>query len=143
MHKTLQRCLVLALVFVLFGPGTGLAQQGTRYGRARGDWLPASIVGTFDTHGGARPLTLEATLLPLPLMCPACLGGEIQGTLDDGVGPGPDYLVQGSYRGDLISGRFVLVLRNPNGTVAGSMRGRFRDPFLPSGSWVARYTLGR
>jgi hypothetical protein len=102
------------------------------------------VLGTLDTfHGSGRPLALEATLLPYPLMCPACWGGEVEGTLDDGIGTGPDFLVDGGYAGDVAAGTFAFTLRLPDGTPAGSMRGRIQASWSGPGGFTGRYTLRR
>jgi hypothetical protein len=79
------------------------------------------------------------------------VAGEVSGTLDDGVGPGPDYLVDGYYYGTVVFdggvGELDLVLRTSAGVRVGSLHGRFSDPGgLPgpvSGSFAGRYAIRR
>jgi hypothetical protein len=104
------------------------------------DWGTGVVLGALESIDGGRTLyQFEALLAPYPVMCPACLVGAIHGTLDDGRGPGPDFLVEGGYQGVTwggMPGEFAVSLRTPGGALAGSMRGRFEN-----GVFVARYRI--
>jgi hypothetical protein len=67
--------------------------------------------------------------------CDACVEGMIAGTLDDGIGPGPDYLVRGRYFGTIYGfGSYRVDVFRPRGTVPiGSIRGRWVDEVDESG----------
>jgi hypothetical protein len=128
--------LVLVLATAALGLGAAQTPHGVRHGRAVGSWdLPSAIpeglvVGTLDSfQGSAAPLELRASLFPLPLACPGCLGGTVLGTLDDGVGAA-DYLVEGQFTGTSFSGselRGALHLAPLKGS-----RSRAAEPQVPA-----------
>lgn len=81
--------------------------------------------------GGAVAFTLTAALVDVPSPCLSCLEGQIQGVLDDGVGVGPDYVVDGTYTGSFFggSGTFGARVLDLTGTrVVGRIAGEFFDP---------------
>lgn len=150
-------CLLVILSATL-GLGAGQRQRGALLrGPASGIWEQpegggAFVLGTLDAlDGGPALYELRATLAPYPVMCPACVAGSISGTLDDGIGPGPDFLVLGSYVGDIAFdggvGDFALIVKKPGGTRVGSLRGHFSDPGGQGspriGSFVGRYAIRR
>jgi hypothetical protein len=54
----------------------------------------------------------------------------IQATLDDGVGPGPDYVVRGWYLGAFFTGEgefYTRVFKPSGGPAVGTIRGTFAD----------------
>lgn len=82
-----------------------------------------------DVSGSGTLYALSADLTDQPVACPACFVGLIDGVLDDGVGPGPDYLVTGVYTGTTFDGRgtFHARLLRPGGALAGRITGRLVD----------------
>jgi hypothetical protein len=78
------------------------------------------------------PYHFSASLVDVPSPCLSCIGGEIHGYLDDGIGgPGPDFVVTGQYHGGWFSGSgsFTARLRRPLGTTTvGWISGSFDDP---------------
>lgn len=148
--------------FFLLLAGAGLtpaSAQGTRpspLARVDGAWtMPSAIPEGFalatlpPIPAGAEPLQLFATVLPpTGLGCPECIEGRVVGVLDDGVGPGPDFLVAGEYHGfalgDQAMGVFRMAVRHPDGRRAGWIRGRFEDPAgAGPGTFHARIGIGR
>lgn len=130
--------LVLVLAFLSLGAGRTQLR-----GPASGLWdlETGAVLGTLDSFAGRTLYALEASLAPYPLLCPACLGGAISGTLDDGRGAGPDFLVAGGYQGVTFgggSGSFTLSVRTPGGRTVGELAGRFEH-----GAFVARYSIRR
>lgn len=81
-----------------------------------------------------------------PPGCLACLSGTVQGTLDDGVGVGPDYIVRGVYSGASLtsSGLLRIGIFDPiTNARVGRMNGDFVDmpTTIPqfgaaAGSWL-------
>ncbi len=121
------------------GPATGLWELPE---------LGASglALGTLDAFVGGPPAyAFVAELIPWDLACPACIGGEIYGVLDDGVGPGPDFLVEGIYTGVLFggAGTFRAQIKRPDGTRAGRILGSFADPLGQGspGSFTGTYRI--
>ncbi|MFN0009633.1 MAG: hypothetical protein ACKVXR_17190 [Planctomycetota bacterium] len=83
---------------------------------------------------------LRALLTDVPTPCLSCLQGHIEGTLDDGIGPSPDYLVRGDYFGLFMqgTGSFQLrVFRPSDGAVVGLVTGNFAD--LPGDGTIGRF----
>lgn len=145
---------------VLAAPWLGAqpAQGNTtiRHGVGMGHWdLPLSSSGQGTVDGifwipnvPNSSMQFAATLTDVPGPCLSCIGGTLQGTLDDGIGPGPDYIVDGEYFGSFFGGNGSWSARiyaaNPPGTTpVGRIRGKFDDP--PSnagpGSFVCRWVI--
>ena len=136
-----------------------LPQQGGTAGRSwrligpmRGVWeLPQTmqgkgfLAGTFDMFGGGTLYAFDAMLIDVPSPCLTCIEGTLVGTLDDGIGSGPDYLVTGSYLGSFFSGEGVIeaTLSRPSGAAAaGRITGRFGDPSSDElGAFGGRWTI--
>jgi hypothetical protein len=150
------RLLLLVLASALLGLGAGQVRNGaTLRGPASGYWnLPGSedgfVLGTLDAIEGTALYSIQASLVAFGVACPACVAGEVRGALDDGLGPGPDYLVEGYYSGTVVNdggvGEFEAILRTPGGARVGSLHGRFFDPggrAGPAGSFRARWALRR
>lgn len=108
-------------------------------GSAAGMWsLPrssqdGSVDGfLFRDGGGSAPVYhFTGTLTDMPSPCLSCIEGEIQGFLDDGVGPAPDYIVRGRYRGGFLtgSGQFDARIFRPSANqTVGRIAGHFADP---------------
>lgn len=153
------------LSFLLAAPlvATGATTASSRTtGTGAGAWaLPASgaptgsVLGVVTLDGATpRSLTLTGTLTPaapaLPIVCLGCIAGNFTGTLDDGVGAGPDYFVMGSYFGTSLTGdgTFQGVIREqpfPVRRPVGEIAGKFRD--LPSdrapGNFVCSVVIDR
>lgn len=92
--------------------------------------------------------TFTATLTDVPTPCLSCIEGEIDGVLDDGIGPGPDFVVRGRYLGYFMSGtgQYWAQVLTPGGAyVAGRIGGAFSDPLaLPGpGTFDGRWRVCR
>jgi hypothetical protein len=112
-------------------------------GSASGTWELPSGSGTSDGYidgflyldpspGPATPrYYFSATLSDTPTPCLSCIAGEIDGYLDDGFGPAPDYVVKGAYQGLWLSGNgtFAVKVFLPGGSNGvGEISGKFADP---------------
>ena len=109
-------------------------------GSARGVWELPSGSGASDGYiSGALYLApnddfryvFDATLTDVWTPCLSCITGTIDGFLDDGFGPAPDFLVKGSYSGTYVTGKgtFTCEIRRPGSTtVVGKIEGSFADP---------------
>jgi hypothetical protein len=154
MHGVRRWCYLLLIAVSTFGLTTGQSRRGAPLsGPAVGTWelpefpaMSGSVLGSLEPVGGGASLyVLQATLIDLGAACPACMIGEIHGTLDDGIGPAPDYLVEGgfgaTYPGG--AGTFLARVKRPNGTPAGWLRGRFEDPpgSPQPGSFLGRFRI--
>ena len=133
-------CAVLSLcAFSPSGPGPVASAVGA--GKVSGVWeLPLGpqngyvdgdlyAPSTVPTSSASPAYHFTAVLKALPVPVTMMLAGTIQGTLDDGVGPGPDYLVSGSYAGLLSTvigtGTFSAqiaqpAVSSPSGFIAGN-----------------------
>ena len=107
-------------------------------GTATGSWrLPSQSQGTglasgrwIDSTTNQTAYRFRALLTDVPTPCLSCLEGTIEGTLDDGVGPSPDFVVRGHYLGSFNggSGQFELnVLRPGGGGSVGKAVGDYED----------------
>jgi len=139
--------LVTAIVLTVAGPADSMTTSGGSLrltGTGRGMWTtPEYHDGSGMLFGsallkGSQPAlyTFEATLTDAmstgPIVCLGCLDGDIVGTLDDGIGVGPDYYVFGSYFGVFSSGdgMFRGVIRDtpfPVSPPVGTFDGRFME----------------
>ena len=135
-----------------------LSQQGGIAGRTwrltgpmQGVWeLPHTqqgkgfLAGSVDALGGGALYAFDALLIDVGSPCLSCIEGTITGTLDDGIGPGPDYLVSGRYIGFFTGeGMLQATLTRPSGVPAGRIVGRFDDtswdePGAFGGRWTIR-----
>jgi hypothetical protein len=140
--------MLAVALFVLCATGAGwIAEtqaQGTctlRRGLGAGMWelpLAPGAVGSLDgvLYDPSGPVLLyhfAATLNDVPTPCLSCIEGTVAGTLDDGIGPGPDYIVQGSYKGLFLNGTgtFKATIYKTIGPAfipVGRMHGVFDDP---------------
>jgi hypothetical protein len=139
-----RRSIGLALAAtVVCGAAWAALPQGTctlRRGVGQGMWaLPLSSSGTGSldgilyTSGPSFAYHFTATLTDEPTPCLSCIEGSIHGTLDDGIGVGPDYLVHGHYDGAFLSGQGTFTAKifpatGPAVSPVGRMRGVFDDP---------------
>ena len=107
-------------------------------GSSHGSWrLPSQSQGTglasgrwIDSTTNQTAYRFRALLTDLPTPCLSCLEGTIEGTLDDGVGASPDFVVRGRYFGAFNGGfgQFELsVLRPGGGGLVGTAVGDFED----------------
>jgi hypothetical protein len=130
-------CAALGLAAQPLATFTGQSGPGS------GTWVLPSGSGTNDGYlagtlylapANTFRFSFNATLTDVPTPCLSCITGTIDGTLDDGVGPAPDYIVKGSYSGLFVSGKgsFTCEIRTLTGTVVGKIDGTFSDP--PSSS---------
>ena len=156
MQFSLLAPLLIVITSTTAGPGTPASRQLAANGSASGIWeLPGGTggftVGTlYSVDGRSSLYELQAGLLPVVVgRCNACAAGAIAGTLDDGIGTGPDFAVDGLYVAVLVYGvgvgAFEAALRPTSGASAGVMRGFFLDPNAsgtPTGAFQARYDLG-
>jgi len=133
----------LLLPLVLVSTGTAFSEAvemrpvPALEGEATGAWdLPTGgasglALGTFFDAGENPVLNFQAGLVAGPSLCSFCLTGLAAGTLDDGIGTGPDYLVEGVYYGVVVYGiglgGFDLELHDPTGAAVGEMYGYFVD----------------
>lgn len=88
------------------------------------------VDGTLAAPTSAGAYHFVGTLTDVPTPCLSCIEGRIQGMLDDGIGPGPDYLVLGRYTGASLSGSGTFEARivSPAATSPqGRIGGQFRD----------------
>ena len=129
----------LLIALPIFCLSAGPTSRGAPLsGPASGVWqLPeftvadGFVLGSLDSvDGGASIYAFQATLTDSGAACPACIVGEIHGSLDDGLGPAPDYLVDGAFFGIYPggTGSFRARVKRPDGTLVGWIRGRFEDP---------------
>lgn len=140
-------------------PGPASTPGKIRFGPTHGAWQLGfgAQNGFVDGHFyEAQPATtpsappryhFTATLVAGPVMCPNCVAGTLQGTLDDGVGPSPDYVVLGHYSGVWSTGKgsfSASIYRPTSAAPVGSVGGTYDNPpLLPvighySGKWIIR-----
>lgn len=107
------------------------------------------VDGKLYDSAGHSLLQFRATLTDVPSPCLSCIEGEIHGTLDDGGGGAPEYIVTGQYRGNFLArqGSFTALLY-PYGslTATGKMQGQFSDPYTDPdrpGQFRGQWTLCR
>jgi hypothetical protein len=159
-HCSAARLLAAALLVALSGSQAeaGAPQAGTTVsGVAKGIWqLPepqyatGSAQGTLYTLGGASVFAFRAQLSEIVSPCLSCREGDLNGTLDDGEGPGPDFLVLGHWTAGQLSGQgtfdtWIWKVSAPLAAPVGRFEGDFNDspipPGLPgsfSGTWILR-----
>jgi hypothetical protein len=96
--------------------------------------------------GTAVAYTLSANLIDVSSPCLSCIEGELVGTLDDGIGPGPDFVVHGHYLGSFFtgSGSFRAEVLSLSGAHrVGRITGTFDDtPITPGpGTFDGRWRV--
>ena len=125
-----------------------------RSGSGGGDWdLPAGS-GTpgylsgelFESSGPLPAFFFGATLTDVSTPCLSCVQGTIDGLLDDGFGPAPDYIVTGEYHGLFLNGTGTFecrVFRPGSDVSVGKITGRFLDPPAQPGpgQFTARWEI--
>jgi hypothetical protein len=130
-----------------------LSYQDSQSGPASGTWALPRGSGQSDgyIHGilylapaDTVRFYFDATLTDVFTPSLSQIKGTIDGILDDGFGPAPDYVVKGSYAGNANtgSGTFTCVIRRPGSTQdVGKIDGTFADapgsttPGTFSGEW--------
>jgi hypothetical protein len=109
------------------GPGSGTWELPSGSGKSDG-----FITGTlYLAPANTYRFSFDATLTDVPTPCLSCITGTIAGTLDDGFGPAPDYIVKGSYSGTFASGKgtFTCDIRTVStDQTVGKIEGTFSDP---------------
>ena len=132
----------LALCAALGLTAQPLSSLACQSGPGSGTWELPSGSGTSDGFiDGTLYLApantfryfFSATLTDVPSPCLSCITGTIDGFLDDGFGPAPDYIVKGSYSGVFLTGKgsFTCEIRPLNSSVpVGKIKGTFSDPPL-------------
>jgi hypothetical protein len=93
--------------------------------------MPGTVDGDLYVSNATAPrYHFHASLIDVPSPCLSCIEGDIHGTLDDGIGPGPDYIVTGHYNGSFFGGRGLwhAKVHDAAGALHGKLRGRFNDP---------------
>ena len=141
-------------VCAVLGPtALPLSYQDSQSGPASGTWELPSGSGKSDgfidgilylAPAGTVRFYFDATLTDVFTPSLSQIKGTIDGILDDGFGPAPDYVVKGSYVGNANtgSGTFTCVIRRPGSTQdVGKIDGTFADapgsttPGTFSGEW--------
>src|SRR5262245_259229 len=109
-------------------------------GTGSGTWELPSGSGASDGYiegtlllspGGTFRYEFSAVLTDVWTPCLSCITGTIDGYLDDGFGPAPDFVVKGTYSGSALTGKgtFTCDIRRPGSTVnVGKIDGTFADP---------------
>ena len=153
-----RRASLLAGVALVLGPvdpGRAQASCTTRIGQTQGRWNLPHQAGSQDHFDGTWVTSnlpwpsyrFQGTLTDLPTPCMSCIVGTLQGTLDDGIGPSPDYVVTGLYSGIWLSGSGQFQARiqsaGPQPVTIGDVRGNFADsPGTPGGgSFRGRFKM--
>jgi hypothetical protein len=145
--------LVLAAASVSWLAHDARAQNSCtlRKGVTRGDWdLPAGVgsLGFLDGkiyQGNSTTVLYRITgvLDEVNSPCLSCREGSLQGDLDDGIGPGPDYYVSGQWIGSWFTGEgtWRATIYKPIGPAlveVGRTKGQFQDP--PPNAQLGRFT---
>ena len=123
---------------------SGAAYFACQDGLAFGEWelpsgwgSPGFMSGKLtDPTGSYGIYAIDAVLTDVPSPCLSCVEGTIYGTLDDGIGLGPDYYLVGEYSGFFFSGEgefFAKIVPPGSNTSVGIVEGKFADPPFPGG----------
>lgn len=108
-------------------------------GQGSGTWELPSGSGASDGYvegvlylspAGTFRYEFSASLTDVWTPCLSCIKGTIDGFLDDGFGPAPDFVVKGSYSGAALTGKgtFHCDIRRPGSSVnVGKIDGTFED----------------
>jgi len=158
---SLPRLFAAALLALLFcwpaAAGTPVAGAFAT-GYAKGAWhlpeppaIAGDAQGVLYTPAGLPLYTLDAQLTEIVSPCLSCREGDLHGTLDDGIGPGPDFVVQGHWIVSQFTGQgsFDATIWKPTGpalTPVGRLIGLVDDPPFPPGvpgTFSARWALRR
>jgi hypothetical protein len=130
----------LALCAVWVPMARPLSRMDCQSGPASGTWeLPSgsgksdgSIDGTlYLAPADTYRYSFTATLTDVPSPSLSGIAGTIDGILDDGLGPAPDFTVKGTYSGIFVTGKgsFTCEVRTVDtGKVVGKIEGTFSDP---------------
>ncbi|MGQ0552852.1 MAG: hypothetical protein ACT4PU_06490 [Planctomycetota bacterium] len=153
MNRLLLGCALVSLpVLAAGGQGKASGQWqlpfGPQPGFVNGSLYMSSPVPTPSTSPAYH---FAGVLTAKPVPSSTMLAGTIQGTLDDGVGAGPDFLVVGTYSGQLSgmtgTGSFSVQTISPSAaTPSGAISGTFTDmlisPTSAPGSFTGRWKIG-
>ena len=98
---------------VLVPAGGAVASYACQDGVTSGQWDLPSGSSSFgflsgklaDPTGTYGIYAIDAVLVDDPSPCLSCVTGAIYGTVDDGIGPGPDYYLVGGYSGIFFTGQ--------------------------------------
>ena|SRR5436190_4992461 len=129
---------------VLVPAGGAVASYACQDGVTSGQWDLPSGSSSFgflsgklaDPTGTYGIYAIDAVLVDDPSPCLSCVTGAIYGTVDDGIGPGPDYYLVGGYSGIFFTGQgtFAAKIVPPgSNTSVGIVEGKFEDPPFPGG----------
>lgn len=109
------------------GPASGTWELPSGSGKSDGYVNGTLYLDPADTYR----YSFNATLTDVPSPSTSGIGGTIAGTLDDGLGPAPDFVVKGTYSGLFVTGKgsFTCEVRTiDTGKVVGKIEGTFSDP---------------
>lgn len=140
---------------VLLSAAPAIAWFACQDGPAAGDWLLPQTSGGSDGWMDGKLIdpvlnqgiyAVSAVLTDVPSPCLSCVQGTISGTLDDGVGVGPDYYLVGEYSGQWLSGQgtyWAKIVPPGSNTSVGLVWGDFADaPGTPGhGSFDGRWEI--
>lgn len=144
---------LIATLGAATGSGTAATTVLCRGGAASGVWsLPHSnqdgSADGFLYRGSSTTAIfhLTATLHDVPSPCLSCIEGTLTGFLDDGVGSGPDYFVDGRYLGSFFGGTgnfHASVYSTSTGAQVGRIGGEFADtdPLAQPGTFHGRWRI--
>jgi hypothetical protein len=158
-HRIAPRLLAAALLAAVCGwsaeaaPGAGTSVSGI----AKGIWQlpePQYATGTAEATlyplGPGPVLAFRAKLTEIVSPCLSCREGDLVGTLNDGVGSSPDFIVNGHWLASQLSGQgsfesLIWKAGSTSGVPVGKLEGDFNDPPFPpgfpgplSGMWTLR-----
>lgn len=160
-----QRLLLMCAVVCLcaFSPsGSAPVVAALGQGKTSGQWQlpfgpqPGFVDGYLypsspaPTPSASPAYHFTGVLTAKPVPASSMLAGTIQGALDDGVGPGPDYLVVGSYTGLLSTvigtGKFSAQIIKPtaaapSGIIAGNFADMLISPTSAPGTFSGRWKI--
>jgi len=161
-HCSAARLFAAALLVAFCGSraDAGGPRAGTNVsaGTAKGIWqLPeprystGTAEGMLDSSGGAEVFAFRAKLTEIVTPCLSCREGDLNGTLDDGDGPAPDFVVLGHWTAGQLTGQgsfeaWIWKVSAPLAAPVGRFEGDFDDPPMPPGqpgSFSGVWTLSR
>ena len=157
-HLTAPRILAAAFLAALCGspadaasPLAGSSVSGIAkgiLGMPEPQYTTGSAQANLLPFGAGPNFSFQAQLTEIVSPCMSCREGDIQGTLDDGVGTGPDYLVQGHWTANQVSGigsfdSFIFKPTGPFTFPVGRLECGFYDPYPGPGTLSGNWTLRR
>ena len=159
--RTLPRLAAAALLALIWGghAAAGPPLQGPVFsGPAQGSWhLPeppsttGSVQGVLLSPAGKPLFDLDGVLTEFVSPCLSCREGYLNGTLDDGGGGLPEYVVTGNWLVTQLTGEgvFRALVYKPIGPFllpVGRLEGLVDDPPFPpgqAGTFIGRWWLRR